>query len=81
MSSASATALFSITVQRCMRDNRPVAMGSASAAAYRCSSNRMAQVYVGYSCSYSCPGVLVGQVVYYILHTPPLAALKTKIPL
>ena len=57
--SASA-ATFSITVQRCVRDNRPVA-------AYRCDGYCVAKCSSGHSCTYSFPGVHVGQAVYYIL--------------
>ena len=50
-----------------MHDYSPIAMGGASAAAYRCRSDSVAQVFVGHSCTHSFSGVHVGQVVYYIL--------------
>ena len=53
MSSASAVKLSSITVQCCMRDNRPISVSSASGAAYRCRSDCVDQVFVGYLCTYS----------------------------
>ena len=72
--SASAATLYSITVQRCMRDNRPVATDSASAATFsikvqHCMHDN--RPVAAYRCNGDCSfqGVHVGHVVYYILQT------------
>ena len=79
--SASAATLYSITVQRCMRDNRPVATDSASAATFSITVQRCMRdnrPVAAYRCNGDCsfPGVYVGQVVYYILHRRVIIPLK-----